>query len=579
MAPPILITADELNCLIHAYFVDSGYHHAAFSLKSEAHLDRTPHFKTHIQRGELVALLSKSLLYAEVEAHWKAGKMASDCKIPFTLLEPHVCSSEVSSVSEGASATNVVGNSIDEFSAISQEAKLKRKASTPPILSPDARNAKRPKEGEKRTMTIAERLARDALEFTSRQNAVSVNPHDVPCNYGPPILGGLISTAAIRTLKSHSSEVFIVAWNPVRVGHLVSGSRDAVVNSWDIPLLDKIDSGAAAEPILPTKKLLDLTHVVQADLTSFDWSADGKMVAVGSYDSVLRVFGPEGDPYITDGCHTVIISHPKLNIATLTVYQGPVFAAKFSPNMAWLVTASLDSTSVVYDVQGRNLLKRYRTHSGCCLDVEWIDNVTFASCGADHLVYITSLENPTFTHKLIGHTHEVNVIKCNPSKTKLASCSDDATARVWTINPLQKSSVELKGHQASLTSVEWCPVTTPGEVEMLATACFDSTACLWNTVTGECLRVFAEHSQHVYTLAFSPEGTMLATGGGGGFMHVYDTKTMERRWSWYNGDRSGVFEIKWKRWDKKTTMIAIALERQAVAVIDPSKVRALAWSG
>lgn len=110
--PVIRMTADEINCLVYAFLVDSGdpkclshpsvdrdetlsgFKHTAFSLCMEGRLENSPNFSKHIPRGELVDLLSKSLLYREVESHWKAGHLALNCKAGFSLLEPHVCSLE-----------------------------------------------------------------------------------------------------------------------------------------------------------------------------------------------------------------------------------------------------------------------------------------------------------------------------------------------------------------------------------------------------------------------------------------------------------------------------------------------------
>src|ERR1700733_6672127 len=58
----------------------------------EGRLDKSPHFSKHIPRGELVELLSKALLYVEVEAHLKGDPMTTNCKTGFSLLEPHICS-------------------------------------------------------------------------------------------------------------------------------------------------------------------------------------------------------------------------------------------------------------------------------------------------------------------------------------------------------------------------------------------------------------------------------------------------------------------------------------------------------
>lgn len=91
--PEVLLEADEINALIHAYLVESGrdwppdlsetaafltgakyylgFIHSAFTLKAEARLDSTRFREMIIRRGELVDLLAKALLYAQVEAHYK----------------------------------------------------------------------------------------------------------------------------------------------------------------------------------------------------------------------------------------------------------------------------------------------------------------------------------------------------------------------------------------------------------------------------------------------------------------------------------------------------------------------------
>lgn len=112
MSAPLLVTADEVNCLIFAYLQDSGaqfitisrndiltpkamltgFQHSAFAIRVEGRLEQSSHFSKHIPRGELVELLSKALLYVEVETHWKGNSMTSTCQTGFSLLEPHFCS-------------------------------------------------------------------------------------------------------------------------------------------------------------------------------------------------------------------------------------------------------------------------------------------------------------------------------------------------------------------------------------------------------------------------------------------------------------------------------------------------------
>jgi transducin (beta)-like 1 len=73
-------------------FSIEGFQHSSFALRNEGRLDLSPHAKTPIRRGELIDLLSKALLYTEVEAHWKLDANAAKCTASFSLLVPHVCS-------------------------------------------------------------------------------------------------------------------------------------------------------------------------------------------------------------------------------------------------------------------------------------------------------------------------------------------------------------------------------------------------------------------------------------------------------------------------------------------------------
>lgn len=74
-----------------------GFNHSAFTLCTEGALQNSPWFSKHVPRGELIELLSKALLYLEVESHWHDDSMTTNCKNNFSLLERHVCSGDSSS--------------------------------------------------------------------------------------------------------------------------------------------------------------------------------------------------------------------------------------------------------------------------------------------------------------------------------------------------------------------------------------------------------------------------------------------------------------------------------------------------
>lgn len=83
---------------------------------------------------------------------------------------------------------------------------------------------------------------------------------------------------------------------------LLPRSRDAVVNYWAVPNGPNNDPTV---PIQPTLTLSDLTLDEQADLTALNWNHDGSLVAIGSYDSILRICEANGETYFKDSHHKV----------------------------------------------------------------------------------------------------------------------------------------------------------------------------------------------------------------------------------------------------------------------------------
>jgi transducin (beta)-like 1 len=216
----------------------------------------------------------------------------------------------------------------------------------------------------------------------------------------------------------------------------------------------------------------------------------------------------------------------------------------------------------------------------------------------------------------------VNQVRFHAQRQLLATCSDDRTARIWALKDIlararggvptpsgsggaaaaEDSPLVLRGHKNNVSTVDWCPAQ-PGGALLLATTSFDGTTRVWDGATGACLRTFADHKTPVFAVAFSPDGRWLATGGGDGFLFVYDVavraarcrrsrgrggadasneQKREKRWTWDAGEvddaderaqtrTKGIFEIDWQQVDGRNRM-AVSLESKHVAVVDVRRV-------
>ncbi|CAL1693992.1 unnamed protein product [Somion occarium] len=554
--PPITITADEVNCLIHAYFEDSGFQHSAFVLRAEGQLDRSPHINKHVARGELVYLLSKALLYTEVEAHWRGNAMTSNCKAPFSLLDQHTCSldpnlppiatfnppipPEAVPVSLNGTTEKRKGGALEV-----DESQRNKRARTEDSMDLDSTTSTAP---QTKPSTPVPLMPIDGALSVAQRHPRTRPPEEIT------------DLNAVSLLKGHKTEVFVCAWNPVDANKLATGSKDTIVHLWNL----HPSEGGGPITSDPPLALDNLSKTTQGDITSLDWNPAGTLLAVGSYNATLQVCTPSSELYFSREQHE----------------KGPIFATRFSKSGRWLLTASLDGSVCVWDIPAKELHRQYKNHEACCLDVDWISDDLFASCGADGKIHVLRLKSAVPVKTLIGHASEVNQIKFNSSKGLLASCSDDHTARIWSMHdllipdaPAMPAKV-LEGHEGTVSSVMWQPKTPEEEHALLATASFDTTCRLWDTATGECLHVFRDHQLSIYTLSWSADARLLATGSGDGWVHIYDVKTHERKWSWSAGDRIGIFEIDWEQ-HGDVDRLALALQNFQVGIIDASRIPAL----
>jgi hypothetical protein len=242
----------------------------------------------------------------------------------------------------------------------------------------------------------------------------------------------------VLELKMHSSEVFMCAWNPVYTDMIATGSGDASARIWHM-------GGAKASAGLGPVRLLP--HGTgprdrkNKDVTTLEWSSDGNLLATGSYDGVARVWSRTGGL-----------------VHTLRGHKGPIFSLKWNKRGNYLLSGSYDKTTIVWDVSGSTgfVEQQFNDHQAPALDVDWKDDVTFASCSTDKTVHICRVGMPRPLKTYTGHTDEVNAVKWDPSGTLLASCSDDCTAKVWDVGSDRKDPMQdFKSHQQEIYTVKW----------------------------------------------------------------------------------------------------------------------------
>ncbi|KZW02769.1 WD40 repeat-like protein [Exidia glandulosa HHB12029] len=540
-AQNLVLAADEVNCLIYAYLLDSGFEHAAFNLRAEARLDASPHAKTHVERGMLIEMLAKALLYTEVEAHWREGAMVSNCRNNFSLMRKHVCA-------YGKHSHPITVPFPDAMMFNGAMNGNKRKAG---VLGRDDHFGKR-----MRTMDPDSMDPEDAEVISYGFCRIAVSPH-LSQYYRALVSNGtngrrqprtrdgmgwpIEQLPAARVLPGNNAEVLLCAWSGADALSLATGSKDSSVRLWDLtPTPDPAEFGSALV-------LWDAPEGPSGDgereINCLEWSPDGKMLAGGSYDMHMRVWNKDGTLYMNVRAH-----------------EAPVYACKFSPSGKHILTIALDGSSRVWDVETKALLKDFTFHSGCCLNADWLNDDIFISCGSDSLILVVSLHAAVPLRTLTGHKGEVNQLALTADRGMAASCGDDAKAIVWDLAPLRNLPTDvlpigysetsvtlgegenarevynpavhgtaqvstLRGHDSTIAQVVWAPLAAGQTAQKIAATCsFDCTARIWDVTTGTCLHVIAGHLAKCYAACFSPDGRYVVTGAGDASLFVTSVK-------------------------------------------------------
>jgi WD40 repeat protein len=263
---------------------------------------------------------------------------------------------------------------------------------------------------------------------------------------------------------------------------LASSSEDGTVHLWDL-----ITHQTLGEPLIGPA----------ARVTSLAFNPDGEILASGSGDRTVwlwdvKTHQPLGEPLIG---HT-----------------GPVFSVAFSPNGKIIASGSLDKTVRLWDVTTHQTLgEPLSGHSEEVTSLAFNpDGEILASGSGDRTVWLWDVKtHQPLGEPLIGHTGPVFSVAFSPNGKIIASASWDSTVQLWNKESHQPLSEPLTGHTGAILSVAFSP-----DGKVFASASWDRTVLLWDMAERQRLGTFLNgHNDEVTSLAFSPDGQTLASGG------------------------------------------------------------------
>ncbi|WP_375471369.1 protein kinase [uncultured Nostoc sp.] len=251
---------------------------------------------------------------------------------------------------------------------------------------------------------------------------------------------------------------------------------------------------------------------------------------------------------------------------TLTGHSGTlssVNALAMSPDSKTLASASDDKIVKLWNLNTQKLLASLSGHSQAVKSVAFSpDGQILATASDDKTIKLWQVETLKEICTLLGHSHAVKSVAFSPDGQILASGSWDKTIKLWDVNT-GREICTITGHQLQVNSVAFSP-----QGQLLASASYDRTIRLWQIPTRSrgagsrgqgdmnsaelkdypqgaqeippfplppapiqnrpcysLLSTLSGHAWAVLTVAFSPDGQILATGSDDNTIKLWEVNT------------------------------------------------------
>ena len=291
----------------------------------------------------------------------------------------------------------------------------------------------------------------------------------------------------ISLLKGHTGLVNSISFSPD--GQiLATGSEDGTARLWD----------------MKTGKEMNHLTIFSNTVRSVAFSPDGRILATGFGDKTAKLWDVKTGK----------------EIVRFVGHSRAVTSVAFSVDGQTLATGSGDETVRLWDVATGKELHRLKGHSEGVNSVAFSpDGRTLATGSYDDAVRLWDIKMAKEVVRYKGHSEKVTSVAFSPNKLTLATGSTDHTARLWDVKTGEEIAL-LEGHIDEVASVAFS-----ADGRMLATGSTDHTARLWDVKTGEEIALLEGHIDEVNSVAFLSDGRMLATGSDDETTRLWNVRT------------------------------------------------------
>jgi len=273
----------------------------------------------------------------------------------------------------------------------------------------------------------------------------------------------------LATLSGHADYVRSLGFSPDGKMLAAAGGppqRGGEIKIWDVSSLVAPGFSPASAALKGGATLLKTLVGHKDCIYSVAWSPDGKLLASGSYDKMVKLWDASTGQ----------------EVKNLQDHIDAVFAVAFSPDGMHLASASQDRGVKIWDIASGQRLY----------------TLSDASDGLTSMAY-------------------------SPSGAQIAAAGYDKTIYVWQVGASEgKLLRSLIADEDSILALAWTP-----DGKMLVSSSADGSIRFRDAATLDPIGVIAHQPDWVEALSISPDGTRLAAGRINGTLSLFDVKSFQ----------------------------------------------------
>ena len=301
----------------------------------------------------------------------------------------------------------------------------------------------------------------------------------------------------IQTLEGHGKYAYAAGFS-ADGKHVVTGSDDDILRIWNV------NTGAQEQAIDGSEK----------SIATFAYSPDRKEISVAHNDGDIKIWSIEKETFVQ----------------TLKGHTRYIESLTYSPDGRLLVSGSMDNTARIWDLDTGKTLHTLE-HDG------WVDHIDFfpdkdtiATHGTSSVVSLWSAETGEFLRTIPETLQDVHALAYSPDGEIIASHSYKwrlwmgGTIDIWSADDGKRLRT-IRGHTEGVRSIAFSP-----DGKQVASGGYHGGIRIWDASAGKLLQTIREPTEAVYEMRYSPDGKTVAAAcrsDYGGILTI-DAQTGER---------------------------------------------------